>query len=282
MSRFRKIKMQPISSLGPEGTFSHYAAQKYIKLPSILFNSSIRGVFKDVDKGRAELGIVPVENSIGGSIGEVMNYLMEFEMYIKDEVLLKVHHNIAGNSELKDIKKIFVHSQTLMQCQRFIEKNLDNPVLIRTKSNSDSAMKLGAKIAAKETAYGAIIPQNSSEIYPLNVLRRSIEDYKNNVTRFFVITKQLSTKSTGNDRTSIIAIPRVEKPGLLFNALKVFAESDINLTKIESRPSKEKLGLYIFHIDFWGHYKDACVMSTLDKLKKFIKIKILGSYPRKY
>ncbi|MCF7861592.1 prephenate dehydratase [Candidatus Woesearchaeota archaeon] len=292
--------MKKISSLGPEGTFSHYAALEYLSgnpvtgfsnaghskvdyaSKDVLLNISMRSVFKDVAEGRASLGIVPVENSIGGPVGEVMNYLLDFKIYIKDEVLMAIHHNLAGSADLKDIKKIFVHNQTLLQCENFIEKNLNEPVIMPTMSNSESASMLKAKLADGDSSFAAIIPQYSSEIYSLDILKKNIEDQENNVTRFFVLSKEGHTDPTGKDRTSIIAIPTIDQPGLLFNILRIFAEANINLTKIESRPSKEELGHYIFHIDFWGHIKDQAVISAVNQLEKMVKVKILGSYPRKY
>jgi prephenate dehydratase len=267
-----------IATLGPEGTFSHEAAMKHDKNASILFADTIRDVFEAVAKNKADLGVVPIENSIAGTIGQTLDLLMEFRLKISAEEILPISHNLAGFGRVSDIKILYLHPQAYEQCELFIKKNLPKVEIIHTSSNGKSA-EIVAK--AKDKSKASIIPKTAACIYKLKVLKRGVQDSRFNVTRFLVIGN-IDSKKTGYDRTSIAIYPQIDRPGLLYDMLGEFAKRKINLTKIESRPSKGKLGDYIFYIDFQGHKAEKHVAEILRKLETSFFLTVLGSYPRKY
>ncbi|MBI2101558.1 prephenate dehydratase [Candidatus Woesearchaeota archaeon] len=267
-----------IATLGPEGTFSHEAAMKYDRKASIIFTDTIRDVFEAVSKNKADCGIAPIENSIAGTVGQTLDYLMEFGLKTKAEEILPIRHNLAGFGKINGIKIVYLHPQTYEQCEIFIKRNLPKAEVLQTSSNGKSAEML-AKSKSKEDA--AIIPKIAADIYGLKILKKDVQDAKFNVTRFFVIAKS-DSKKTGYDRTSIALYPQVDRPGLLYEMLGEFAKRKINLTKIESRPSKGKLGDYIFYIDFEGHKSEKHIGEALKQLEKSAFVAVLGSYQRKY
>ncbi len=264
------------ATLGPEGTFSHEAALQRSK--NIEFKNTIWDVFEAVDKDEVEEGIVPVENSVSGSLGLTLDALMEFDLKITGEIILPVRHFLVGHDGMKDIKTLYVHPATYEQCEKFIRKNLPQVDIIRTNSNAASAKIIMEK---NDKAAAAIVPNKSIGLYKLKVIRKQIQDNKFNVTRFFAIGKQIP-KATGRDRTSIAIYPQTDKPGLLYSLLGEFASRNINLTKIESRPSKGKLGDYIFYIDLQGHKEQKSIKDAFKEIEKNFFLKILGSYPKEY
>lgn len=267
-----------LATLGPKGTFSHEATVKYDNKAEILFAHTIRDVFEAVSADNADCGIVPVENSIAGSIGQTLDYLTGFELKINAESILKIRHNLAGFGKISKIKTLYLHPQTYEQCELFIKQNLPNAEIILTSSNGKSAEML-SKSRDKEN--GAIVPKIAADIYYIKILKKNVQDSSFNVTRFFVVGKEDNEK-TGCDRTSIAVYPESDKPGLLYNMLGEFANRNINLTKIESRPSKGRLGDYVFYIDFEGHRTEKNVSESLKKLEGFGSVKMLGSYSKKY
>lgn len=267
-----------IATLGPEGTFSHEAVLKYDKKVSILFIDTIRDVFEAVADGKAGLGIVPIENSIAGTVGQTLDYLMLFGLKIKAEELLPINHYLVGFGKIRDIKILYLHPQTYEQCELFIKKNLPKTEIIQTSSNGKSA-EIVAK--SKDKTKASIIPKIAADIYKLKILKKDIQDNRFNVTRFFVIGNS-DNRKTGCDRTSIAVYPQVDRPGLLYEMLGQFAKRKINLTKIESRPSKGKLGDYIFYIDFEGHKSERHAAEALKRIEESFFVAVLGSYPRKY
>ena len=267
-----------IAALGPEGTFSHEAVIAYDKKASILFSDTIRDVFEAVSKGKAGLGIVPIENSIAGTVGNTLDLLMDFKLKIRAEELLPIRHNLAGYGKIDDIKVLYLHPQTYEQCELFIKRTLPKAEIIHTSSNGKSAEMIARE---KDKAKASIIPKIAADIYRLKILKRDVQDSRFNITRFLVISKE-DAKKTGYDRTSIAIYPQTDRPGLLYEMLGEFAKRKINLTKIESRPSKGKLGDYIFYIDFQGHRVDKNVAEVLRKLENSFFLSVLGSYPRKY
>lgn len=267
-----------IATLGPEGTFSHEAAVMYSRNATILFAGTIRDVFELVSHGKADVGIVPVENSIAGTIGQTLDLLMEFKLNIKAEDILPISHNLVGFGNINDIKILYLHPQTYEQCEIFIRKNFPKAEILQTSSNGKSA-EMVAK--AKDKSKASIIPKIAAGIYKLKVLKKDVQDSRFNVTRFFAVAGS-DGKKTGYDRTSIAIYPQVDRPGLLHDILGEFAKRKINLTKIESRPSKGKLGDYIFFIDFQGHKSEKNVAEAIKGTKKYAFVAVLGSYPRKY
>lgn len=267
-----------IATLGPEGTFSHQASLKYDKGADIVFKKTIWDVFEAVDKEEVEEGVVPVENSISGTVGLTLDALMEFDLNIISEDILPIKHNLAGFGSIEDIEDIYVQPQSYVQCEKFIRKNLANAGVIETTSNAKSAKLVSQR---KDKKKAAIIPEIAAKTYGLKIIKKGIQDSKFNITRFVVISKK-EAKKTGNDRTTMSIYPQIDKPGLLYTMLGEFAKRKINLTKIESRPSKGKLGDYIFFIDLEGHKDDKRVKEVFDLIEKSFFLKVLGSYPRKY
>ena len=264
-----------IATLGPEGTFSHEAVREYDDKATIVFTDTIREIFELISKTKASLGFVPVENSISGTVNQTLDYLNEFRVKIKAEIVLPITHHLAGFGKISQIKFLYVQPQTYEQCEIFIRKNLPKAEIIQTLSNGKSA-EIVAKSRDKKIA--SIVPKIAVKIYKLKVLKK-IQDSKINVTRFFIIAKS-DSKKTRHDKTSIAVYPKKDRPGLLYNLLGEFAKRNINLTKIESRPSKNRLGEYIFYMDFEGHKSDKNAIETLKKIEQMATVKVLGSYPR--
>jgi prephenate dehydratase len=272
-----KIRMK-ISTLGPEGTFSHEAVIKYNKKATITFKNTIWDVFDSVRKGEVEKGIVPIENSISGTVGLTLDALMDYDLEISGEIIIPIHHHLAAWGKISDIKSVFSNLQAYSQCMRFIKANIPEAELIQMASNSKSAEEL-SKVSG--VPYAAIVPELAMKRYKLKCLAKNIQDSKFNVTRFVVLGTQ-AQKPTGTDRTSIAIYPHMDKPGLLYELIGEFAQRKINLTKIESHPSKGRLGDYIFFIDLQGHSQDKEVKSAFRRIEKNFFLKILGSYPREY
>ncbi|MDP7180326.1 MAG: prephenate dehydratase [Candidatus Woesearchaeota archaeon] len=267
-----------IATLGPKGTFSHQATLSYNPKSEIIFKKTIWDIFNSVENEDAEVGIVPIENSIGGTVGLTLDGLIEFDLNIIAETIIPVSHNLVSLGSIKDITTIYAHPQTYAQCIKFIRRNFKNSEITQTISNGESAEKL---IRKKDKTKAAIVSKIAAEIYNIKILKKDIQDNKHNTTRFIIISKS-KAKKTGNDKTSIVIYPQVDKPGLLHSLLGIFSEREINLNKIESRPTKSKLGDYFFFIDHKGHVDDAKVKEALEIVKKEFHLKILGSYPKGY
>src|SRR3989344_915267 len=266
-----------ISTLGPKGTFSHEAALRHNDKSNILFEKTIWDVFESVRSGKSDAGIVPLENSVSGTVGATVDCLHEFDLKIKKEIIVPVKHNLASKVPLNKIKTVYATQQAYEQCEQYLRKNIPAAEVIYTSSNSVSAEKL----AASKGNVAAIVPTLSADIYKLKVIAPSIQDSKFNVTRFILIGKGFS-KRTGRDRTSISIYPQVDRPGLLHSLLGEFAKRKINLSKIESRPSKGKLGDYVFFIDLIGYKDDKEIKEAFSTIEKSFFLRILGSYPREY
>ena len=222
-----------------------------------------------------DMGVVPIENSIEGPVGVTLDLLVHnYDLKIEREIIIPISHNllINPNTHISDIKFVYSHIQALSQCRNFTEEL--EVVVNATPSTSAAAEMVKGK---KNTA--AIGTKRAAEIYRLKVIASDIQDYKNNVTRFVVLSKK-DHEPTGKDKTSIIFSIMEDKPGGLYEILGIFADYSINLTKIESRPSKEKLGRYIFFVDFNGHRTDEQIGYILNIIRSKVGyMKVLGSYP---
>jgi len=173
---------------------------------------------------------------------------------------------------------LYVHPATYEQCEKFIRKTLPNVKIIQTSSNAASAKIISEK---KDKTKAAIVPKEAIDIYDLKVVKKEVQDNKFNVTRFAVVSK-IESEQTKSDRTSIAIYPQADKPGILYSLLGEFAKRKINLTKIESRPSKGKLGDYIFFMDIQGHKDDPDIKEAFKVIEENFFLKVLGSYPREY
>jgi len=264
-----------IAYLGPEFTFTHLASMK--KFGSSVDYSgceTIRDVFSEVEKERADYGVVPIENSVEGAVNYTLDMFVDSDLKICSEVFLDISHNLMSKEKDKSrIKKIYSVPQVFGQCRSWLEANLPGVDLIEVSSTSKAAL-----MTSKEKGVACIGSRQAGEKYGLNLLYGSIEDSTHNVTRFLVIGRT-DAKATDHDKTSLMLSIK-DKVGGLHNILVPFKEHKLNLTKIESRPSKTRAWEYYFFIDVEGHYSEARVAKALEMLKKETTyLKILGSYP---
>ncbi len=267
-------KTMRITYLGPEATFTQQAAIRR-------FGSSLRyqpqktitDVFNEVSKNRADYGVVPIENSTEGVVTHTLDMFVDSDLKIVSQIVLRVQHCLLSDSKKSQLKKLFAHPQALAQCRAWVQNNLPRVEIIETSSNARSA-----ELAAKEKGSAAIAGQLASEKYRLAVLEYDIQDNAANATRFLVLGRQCSP-ATGRDRTSLM-ISLVDKVGALHRALAAFRRYRINMTKIESRPSKRKAWEYFFFIDCDGHVSDHKVAKAIGELEQQCSfVKVLGSYP---
>lgn len=268
---------QPIkvAYLGPEGTFTHLAALRHFgSSASYIPVESIKTTFDAVESNKAEYGLVPIENSNEGVVSYTLDMFMDYDLKIAAEILLEISHNLVSKSGDKSkIKRIYSHPQATAQCRVWLERNLPGVSVFEATSTSRAA-----DIASKDEETAAISSELAAKLYDLNFVEKHIEDNKKNYTRFLMISKDYPAK-TGNDKTSVMFSLK-DRPGALYESLQPFMESNINLTKIESRPSKRRAWEYIFFIDMEGHIEDETVLKAIEKTKdNCLYLKHLGSYP---
>jgi len=269
--------MLRVAFQGEFGAYSEMAVYKHFgrKAQPIPLRS-FSEVFRRVELREVDYGILPIENSIEGSVNQVYDLFLKHDLKICGELILKIEHCLIANpnADINSIRKVYSHPQALAQCSNFLEKL--GCEIIPTYDTAGS-VKIIKDEGVKDVA--AIASERAAEIYEMKILARNISDALENYTRFIVISKE-DAPSSGKDKTSIIfSIKHV--PGALYEALGVFARRRINLTKIESRPAKEKPWEYIFYLDFEGHRNEPNCTEALKELQsKTLFIKILGSYPR--
>ena len=260
-----------IGAYSEEAVFQYFGHSVTAK-PSESFDS----VFKLVEQGEASFGVVPVENSLEGSISRVYDLLLNSNLQVCGELDLRIIHCLIANrgATLSTIKKVYSHPQALGQSQTFL-----NHLGVESISIYDTAGSVKMIKEQKMLDSAAVASARASEIYNMKILAREIEDNPNNFTRFFILSKT-DSPPTGMDKTSIVFSVKHE-PGALYDAIKEFADSKINLTKIESRPTRQKAWEYNFYLDFEGHRQDKIVKDTLQRLEKHtLFLKVLGSYPK--
>lgn len=265
-----------VAYMGPEASFSHIAAMgKFGSSADLIPAADIADVFARVEKSEADLGMVPVENSSEGVVTYTMDLLADSPLKIINEFLLEVsHYLVSKEKDIGRIKKVYSNPNVLGQTKIWLRNNLTGIKLLEVESTAEAA-----RLAAAEKGSAAITSKWAAEIYNLNVIRAHIEDLAHNYTRFLVIGK-IAAARTGKDKTSLIFSVK-DRPGALYNCLSVFSRANINLTKIESRPSKKKAWDYIFFIDLEGHMEDKKIKNALKKLEDAcVYMKVLGSYPR--
>jgi len=270
---FKEIK---VAYLGPEGTFTHLAAmKKFGEKAKYIPVKTIDEVFKEVEKKRADYGVVPVENSIEGIVTHTLDVFLESDLKIISEISLEIHHYLLSKeNSINKIKKIYSHPQAIAQCRNWIAENLPEVEIYETESTISAVKKV-----IKEKNAAAIASEIASSMYNLNIIAERIEDFRENITRFLVIGSEFAEK-TGNDKTSILFSIK-DRVGALHDILFHFKNENINLTKIESRPSKKKAWEYVFFVDFIGHKDDVNVKRALNNIEKAsVFLKILGSYPK--
>lgn len=264
--------------LGPNGTFSHQAALEWSQGKEELREyNTIYSAIKAVDEGEADRCIVPIENSIEGSINTTLDMLaFDVDLFITGEHVLHITQNLMAEPDTKeeDIKIITSHPQAIGQCAKLLASRFPNAKI----EFADSTSAAAKRVASGEKGVACIASPNSAKLYGLNILYPNCGDEYNNSTRFVVLEKQRSYKVTDHDKTSI-AFTLSDEPGILFKALAHFADEKINLKKIESRPMKNELGKYMFFIDIDGNTDNASIYFALDRLRRStIFFKELGSY----
>jgi chorismate mutase/prephenate dehydratase len=267
-------KAMKIAYLGPEATFTHQAAIRRFG-SSLRYSSqkTIADVFTEVSKSRAEYGVVPVENSTEGVVTHTLDMFADSDLKMVAQIVIPIQHCLLSNSPRKELVKLYAHPQSLAQCRVWIYTNLPKVEIIETSSNARSA-----ELAANEKGSAAIAGILAAEKYQVSVLEYDIQDNVANATRFLVLGRVCSPP-TGKDRTSIM-VNVTDKVGALHNVIAAFRRYRINMTKIESRPSKRKAWEYFFFIDFEGHMEEAKVKKALKDLAQHCNfVKILGSFP---
>ncbi len=272
-------KRVKIAYLGPPVTYTHQAAQKKFG-SSVDYSpcSSISEVFTDVENERCDYGVVPVENSTEGAVNHTLDMFIESPLKIYAEVYLPIHHHLMSKGNpLDEIEKVYSNPQVFGQCRLWLEAHLRRAELVDCSSTAEAAQIVSNN--ENEEGIACIAGGMAAKEYGLEVLASSIEDNPNNTTRFIVISRA-EAKPTRRDRTSIVFEIK-DKAGALHDILTPFKKARVNLTKIESRPSKKKAWSYFFFVDFEGHHNEPRIQKTLEGLeKKCAFLKILGSYPK--
>ncbi len=265
-----------VAFLGPPGTYTQSAAMKHFgysvqNMPM----GTIAEVFHAVEKGRAQYGVVPVENSIEGVVTHTLDMFMDSRLKICGEVQLRIRHQLLSKAEsLSSVRKVLSHSQALAQCRRWLAEKLPDMPTEAVSSNAEAA-----RIAAENDGYAAIASSAAAEIYGLDILAADIEDDSDNTTRFLVIGKN-SAKPSGDDKTSLL-VSSPNKPGALYRLLAPLARHGVSMTRVESRPSRKGLWEYVFFIDIEGHSDDPRIAQVLKELEQEAAfVKLLGAYPR--
>lgn len=261
--------------LGPEGTFTHLAAlKKFGTHVELTGKDNVGDIFREVEKGTADCGVVPVENSIEGAVTHTLDMFFESDLKICAEVTLEVAHYLLGFAKQEKIKRIYSHPQVFAQCRSWIAQHARGVELIPVSSTSRAA-----ECVLKQRAAGACIGSVAlRKLYALKLISAHLEDAAYNITRFLIIAGN-DSRPTGDDKTSLLFSIK-DKVGALYEMLLPFKKNRLNLTKIESRPSKKRPWEYYFFVDIQGHRESANVRKALAALsQKCVFLKVLGSYP---
>lgn len=277
ISRCRSLQHdEKVAYLGPEGSFSNQAAfRKFGASSEFIPVSSFEDVFEAVYDKRADFGIVPVENSIEGSVGDVLDMLVEWNLSISAECFERIEHFLLSiGGDINEVRTVASHPQALGQCRKWIAANLYGVALVETPSTAAAA-----KMAARDKNVAAIASEFAGSIYDLKTIQNHIEDSPRNTTRFVLVGRE-NPPPSGEDKTSI-AFSVKDEPGALHRTFFLpFSESGINLTKIESRPLRDRHWEYVFFADFSGHREEKAVRNALERVEAdCVFLKVLGSYP---
>ena len=282
------MKQAIYAYLGPQGTYSHEAAiyasdtARDVAVCALVECISISEVFELVERGKADYGVVPIENALEGSVNETLDaFVFNSGAKIIREFVMDIHHNLitVSGADLSTIKTVASHPQALAQCRRWLIKNLPGAATMATTSTAAAVEQLAEndpETTSERAAIGTVLAAN---LFGAEVLEEQIEDHVGNQTRFVVLGNESSPR-TGRDKTSLALFLWQDRPGALLMILSEFVYAGFNLTKIESRPTKRALGDYMFWIDVEGHIDDLNLKTALDSLRlKLREVKVLGSFP---
>ena len=268
-----------VAHLGPAGTFSEEAAALYAPSAELIPYPSITESARSILTGDCAEAVTPIENSLQGAVTETLDLLIhETGFAIKNEVNLGVVHNLMATPGilLSEIKRVYSHPQALAQCRGWLASNLPGVDVAAALSTAGSVQQA----ANDSLTAAAIAPRRAASLYGADILAEGIQDHNNNVTRFLVLAPS-DADASGNDKTSICFSFDNDQPGLLYYVMGLFANANINLTKVESRPTRAGLGRYYFLVDLEGHREDAAVKNVLASIKDTVsELKVFGSYPR--
>ena len=266
---------QKVAYLGPRATFTHLACiQKFGESAQYIPVNSIKDVFDEVERGRAHFGVVPIENSTEGVVNHTLDMFIDSNLQIYGEVLQEVsHHLLSKAARQEEIKKVYSHPHAFAQCRNWIETHLAHVSLLEVPSTARAA-----ELCVDDPSAAAIASELAAQLYGLKVLHARIEDNLNNFTRFLVLSVKPSER-TGKDKTCVMLSVK-DRVGALYDLLRPFASHGINMTKIESRPSRRKAWEYIFFVDVEGHIEEDRVSKAVEEVRgRCLFLKILGSFP---
>jgi chorismate mutase/prephenate dehydratase len=269
--------MTRVAYLGPEATFTHLAARRQFGADAeTLPMGTIVAVFAAVEKGDCDYGVVPVENSTEGVVSHTLDNFVDSDLEISAEIVLPISHCLLARAEvIQDrVLRVYSHPQALAQCRQWIEARLPSASQVETASTAEAA-----RLALGDESGAAIASELAAQRYGLTILSRAIEDRSVNVTRFLVIGRHQAVPS-GSDRTSLLLALR-DEPGILHRVLAPFAAAGINMSRIESRPSRKRPWEYVFFVDIDGHQRDPAIARALAEVGGIARaVKVLGSYPK--
>lgn len=269
-------KSLKVSYLGPEATFTHIASRRQFgHSAKFLPERSISDVFEEVERGSADYGVVPIENSTEGVVTHTLDMFINSDLTICSEVVIEIRHNLLSKTgKIDKVKRVYSHPHAVAQCRNWLRKNLASIDVHEVASTAEAA-----RMAAEEKDTAAIASEFAGDHYRLKTISSGIEDHQHNYTRFLVIGRDTGKKS-GKDNTAIVFSVK-DRPGILYDALGHFAKRGINLSKIESRPLKGRAWEYVFFAEMDGHINDSIIRAALKDLEKdCVFVKILGSFPK--
>jgi len=266
---------QKVAYLGPRATFTHMACtQKFGSAVQYLPAHSIKEVFQEVERGRANFGVVPVENTTEGVVNHTLDMFLDSDLLIYGEILQEVSHNLLSQSgNRSEVRIISSHPQALAQCRNWLQANLPHVPTVEAASTARAA-----EMCIDDPAVAAVASELAGQIYGLKAIKERIEDNPNNATRFLVLSRK-PCERTANDKTALMLSMR-DKVGALYDLLRPFAAHGVNMTKIESRPSQRKAWEYVFFVDVEGNIDDDKVRAAVDEIRpSCVLLKVLGSFP---